>query len=55
MDMNLEDEEDEKQQEDKISAAKNAIQERYKKAMGKGVDSSKIAEDIASYIRENRG
>mgnify|MGYP003365960556 FL=1 len=53
--INLEDEEDEKQQEDKISAAKNAIQERYKKAMGKGVDSSKIAEDIASYIRENRG
>lgn len=53
--INLEDEEDEKEQEDKISAAKKAIQERYKKAMEKGGDDSKIAENIASYIRKSQG
>ncbi|VEU19376.1 DEKNAAC100083 [Brettanomyces naardenensis] len=46
---------DEEDEETKVSAAKKAIEERYKRAMAKGENDSKFAEDVAKYIRQTQG
>lgn len=53
--VDLDDANEEPDEETKLSMAKEAIEERYKRAVASGEDESKVAEDIADYIRKSQG
>lgn len=53
--IDIENEEEQAETENKVSAAKKAIQERYRRAVASGKDDSKVVADIAKYIKHTQG
>ncbi|QPG76987.1 hypothetical protein FOA43_004381 [Brettanomyces nanus] len=53
--INIDDDNDNEEEASKISSAKKAIQERYKRAVANGESNTKFAADVTKYIRQTQG